>query len=86
MGTYETGDSGVVVSGHDWVEEKEKERWEIRSVGERTSGSEDARDETNQRVRRCTLRKIGVPKHSTSQPLRETPCLARSPAQTVLPL
>jgi len=38
METYETGDSGVVVSGHDWVDgwrrrrRRRKKRWKVRSA------------------------------------------------------
>ena len=49
--TYKTGDSGVVVSGHDWVggwKGKRRKRREIRSVGEGDVfyKPEDARDDS----------------------------------------
>ena len=46
MKTYETGDSGVVVSGHDWVggwRWKRKKRRETRSAGEGTCLGEKTR-------------------------------------------
>ena len=70
----------MVISGHDWVggwRRKRKKRWEIRSAGEGTSiWTKDARDETNQRDCRWTLRRIGVPKRSTGQPSGDTAWLA----------